>query len=77
MKAEKFKTEYSVVGKREVPVAATYTGLITGKKFTESFVNGGQKAICVKLANEKTAWGFAATFEDAEINAVKNAIALA
>lgn len=64
---------YTVTSRREVPVQEVGTGMFTGRVSVVNNNHGGKKAVYVRLSNGFSAWGFAETFEAAELHAVTNA----
>jgi len=66
---------HTIISRREVPVSNTFSTL-SGKVHTEQNIHGGEKAVFVKLETGYMAWGFASTWESAEMNAISEATAL-
>lgn len=69
-------TAYQVTSKREVPMTETSVGIFSRKSVTTNLVHGGEKAVIVKLESGYMACGFGDSFEAAEQDAVKNAMAI-
>lgn len=67
---------YTVTASRTVPMTETVTSMILRKTITNTMANAGQAAVCVKLEDGRTAWGFAPSAPAAESAAVTAALAI-
>lgn len=67
---------YTVTAIRIVPMTETVTSMILRKTITNTMANAGQAAVCVKLEDGRTAWGFAPSATAAESAAVTAALAI-
>jgi hypothetical protein len=74
---EKLKTmNYTVTASRIVPMTETVTSMILRKTITNTLANAGHTAVCVRLEDGRTAWGFAPSATAAESAAVTIALAI-
>ena len=67
---------YTVTASRIVPMTETVTSMIFRKTITNTLANAGHTAVCVKLEDGRTAWGFAPSATAAEFAAVTTALAI-
>jgi hypothetical protein len=61
---------YTITARRVIPQSETVTSMVLKRTVTTQLNNGGKTAICVKLNDGRTSWGFGNNDVEAEAAAV-------